>query len=178
MGYYLNVEINDIEIIAMPSHYTGTPDQRLALESYIKLSRAAESVTHRINAHLHDEGLTISQFGVLEALYHLGPLPVGQLGEKILKTSGNMTMVVDNLERRDLVTRSRRPDDRRCIEVSLTAGGRALVERILPGHVAGVEATMGVLTTGEQAQLGALCRKLGLAAAGQPARDNTHQKEN
>jgi MarR family 2-MHQ and catechol resistance regulon transcriptional repressor len=148
----------------MPTHYTGTPEERLALDSYIKLSRAAESVTHRINAHLNEAGLTTSQFGVLEALYHLGPLPVGQLGDKILKSSGNMTMVVDNLERRGLVSRSRRADDRRCIEVSLTAEGHSLVMGILPGHVAGVRATMSALSDDELAQLGALCRKLGLAA--------------
>jgi MarR family 2-MHQ and catechol resistance regulon transcriptional repressor len=158
----------------MPTHYTGTPEQRLALDSYIKLSRAAESVTQRINAHLNDVGLTTSQFGVLEALYHLGPLPVGQLGDKILKSSGNMTMVVDNLERRGLVSRSRRADDRRCIEVSLTAEGRALVAGILPRHVAGVRATMSTLSDDELAQLGVLCRKLGLAAmdpANQPQPD-------
>lgn len=161
----------------MPSHYAGTPDQLLALESYIKLSRAAESVTQQINAHLYTDGLTISQFGVLEALYHLGPLPVGQLGEKILKTSGNMTVVVDNLERRDLVTRHRRPDDRRCIEVSLTPEGAAIVERILPGHVAGVEATMGALSAEELAQLGTLCRKLGLSAAASPPADRPTAQE-
>jgi MarR family 2-MHQ and catechol resistance regulon transcriptional repressor len=148
----------------MPTHYNGTPEQRLALDSYIKLSRAAESVTHRINAHLNEAGLTTSQFGVLEALYHLGPLPVGQLGDKILKSSGNMTMVVDNLERRGLVSRNRRPEDRRCIEVSLTADGHSLVSGIMPDHVAGVRATMSALSDDELAQLGVLCRKLGLAA--------------
>lgn len=149
----------------MPTHYHGTSEETLALESYIKLSRAAESVTQRVNAHLHNRGLTISQFGVLEALYHLGTLAVGQLGDKILKSSGNMTMVVDNLERRGLVERSRRKDDRRCVEVSLTPAGRQLVAELLPSHVDGVRATMGVLSSEELVQLGQLCRKLGIAAA-------------
>ncbi len=149
----------------MPTHYNGTSQETRALDSYIKLSRAAESATHHINAHLHAVGLTISQFGVMEALYHLGTLSVGQLGEKILKSSGNMTTVVDNLERRGLVSRHRRTDDRRCIEVSLTADGRSLVQRILPQHIEGVVMTMAVLSAEEQEQLAVLCRKLGLGIA-------------
>ena len=83
----------------MPTHYQGTPTETQALDAYIKLSRAAESVNQRINEHLHARGLTVSQFGVLEALYHLGPLPVGQLAGKILRSSANLTLVVDNLAR-------------------------------------------------------------------------------
>lgn len=149
----------------MPSHYAGTPEELLALDSYIKLSRAADSVTQQINAHLHESGLTISQFGVLEALYHLGPLSVGQLGEKILKSSGNMTMVVDNLERQGLIERQRQSNDRRRIVVSLTEKGMNLVELLLPAHVQGVIQTMDALSREEQEQLAALCRKLGLAVS-------------
>lgn len=157
----------------MPTHYSGTREQITALDTYIKLSRAAESVTQRINGHLRSQGLTISQFGVLEALFHLGSLSAGQLGEKILKSSGNMTMVLDNLERRELVVRSRRPDDRRCVEVNLTTQGQALVARILPGHVDGVLRTMDALSRDEQEQLARLCRKLGLATAGGSTVNNT-----
>ncbi|MEZ4518848.1 MAG: MarR family winged helix-turn-helix transcriptional regulator [Chloroflexota bacterium] len=161
----------------MPTHYQGTPDQILSLDSYVKLSRAADSVTQRINGNLHEHGLTISQFGVLEALYHLGTLSVGQLGEKILKSSGNMTMVVDNLEKRGLVTRRRREDDRRCIEVSLTPKGHTLITNMLPQHVNGVVQTMSALTDEEMKQLGVLCRKLGLAAAGMTERISDNQQE-
>src|SRR5690554_5271383 len=115
----------------MGTHYQGTTEERLALDTYIKLARAAESVGRRVNDHLLDVNLTTSQFGVLEALYHRGPLTVGQLGEKILKSSGNMTLVIDNLEKRGLVRRERRPDDRRSIEVHLTAAGREQVEQLL-----------------------------------------------
>jgi len=147
----------------MSTHYQGTESEELALDTFIKLSRAAEATSQRINDHLRQYDLTISQFGVLEAIYHLGPLQLGQLGGKILKSSGNMTMVVDNLVKRSLVVRQRREDDRRCIEIHLTANGRTLVEAILPAHVSGVEAAFSVLTADEQLALGALCRKLGLA---------------
>lgn len=149
----------------MGTHYEGTAEETLALDCYIKLFRAAESVGQRINAHLRDYDLTTSQFGVLEALYHMGPMQSGELGQKILKTSGNMTMVIDHLEKRGLVTRQRRTDDRRCVEIHLTEQGRVLIEAIWPAHLAGVVAALSTLTTAEQTQLAALSRTLGLAQA-------------
>lgn len=149
----------------MGTHYAGDATERRALDTYIKLSRAADAVTGAINAHLRDYQLTISQFGVLEAIYHLGPLQAGELARKILKSSGNLTLVLDNLTRRSLVRRERREDDRRCIDIHLTDDGRALIESILPRHVAGVVATFGALSADEQEQLAALSRKLGLAVA-------------
>jgi MarR family 2-MHQ and catechol resistance regulon transcriptional repressor len=166
----------------MGTKYAGTPEERLALDTYIKLSRAAEHIGHCINGHLADDGLTTSQFGVLEALYHLGPLPVGKLGEKILKSSGNMTLVIDNLVRRGLVERVRRDDDRRTVEVRLTPAGRMQVAALLPGHVAGVVSAFAALTPDEQAALGGLCRKLGRSLSGPQGRAGeavtiTHTKE-
>lgn len=146
----------------MATHYPGTAEERLALDVYIKLSRAAESLSGRINYHLKDYNLTLSQFGVLEAIHYLGPMQQNVLARKILKSEGNMTLVIDNLARRGLVTRERGTADRRSIVVSLTAEGRQLVERIFPDHVAKVVAAVSVLTAAEQEQLGELCRKIGL----------------
>ena len=147
----------------MGSRYRGAPDEVLALDAYIKLSRAAEATENNINQHLKDHNLTTSQFGVLETLYHLGSLQTGQLGEKILKSSGNMTLVIDNLVKRGLVRRQRLEDDRRCVEIRLTEQGRSLVKKILPDHVQRVVIAFAALTPAEQAQLGTLCRKLGLS---------------
>ena len=147
----------------MGTHYTGTEEERRALDTYIKLSRAAESVTQRINAHLRNYELTISQFGALEALYHLGSLPTGELGTKILKSSGNMTLVVDNLVNRGLVTRQRREDDRRCVDVHLTEAGAALVRSIMKPHVGQVVESLSSLSATQQEELATLCRTLGLA---------------
>lgn len=147
----------------MTTHYTGTREEKQALDAYIKLSRAAESVGKRINDHLNAHDLTVSQFGALEALYHLGPMPVGQLAGKILRSSANLTLVIDNLVKRGLVTRQRRTDDRRAIDIHLTDDGRDLITRILPHHVAGVVCAFAPLSAEEQATLAALCRKLGRA---------------
>jgi len=146
----------------MPVHYKGSQEEVQALDAYVKLSRAAESVGAKINAHLREYNLTVSQFGILEALYHLGPRQTGELGNKILKSSGNMTMVVDNLEKRGLVKRQPRKNDRRCVDIHLTKKGETLVEEILPKHIAGVLNTFAVLSGEEQERVAVLCRKLGL----------------
>ena len=148
----------------MATHYQGTMAEIRAHNAYIKLVRASESVFGRIGQNLRAEGgLTLSQFGVLEALWHLGPLCQRDLGLKILKSSGNMTMVVDNLEKRQLVDWRQNAEDRRVTEVHLMAKGRALIKEIFPRHAAQITEELGRLTAAEQKQLGALCRKLGLA---------------
>ena len=148
----------------MGTHYQGTAKQERALDVYIKLSRAADAVTTRINHHLKAADLTISQFGVLEALYHLGPLQPSHLAIKILKSGGNLTLVITNLVKRGLVERQRREDDRRCIEIHLTEAGRTLIDDLFPRHVDIVEREINVLSAAEQEQLAVLCRKLGLGA--------------
>jgi MarR family 2-MHQ and catechol resistance regulon transcriptional repressor len=147
----------------MGIRYKGTKAENRALDAYIKLVRASESVVGRLGQNLRaEDDLPLSQFGVLEALMHLGPMCQRELGVKILKSSGNVTMVVDNLEKRGLVARRRSVEDRRVTEVDLTAKGRALIKGIFPRHAAEITAEMGRLTAAEQKQLGALCRKLGL----------------
>ncbi len=146
----------------MSTHYQGTVEERMALDVYIKLSRAANAVTGRINAHLAGVNLTISQFGVLESLYHLGPMHQNTLGEKILKSSGNMTLVIDNLVKRGLVERRRDVQDRRYIKVHLTEVGQALIKDIFPRHVQIVVNEMDILSPAEKEQLAYLCRKVGL----------------
>lgn len=145
----------------MGTKYQGSPEEMRALDSYIKLTRASESVFHRTTAHLFAHGLTTSQFAALEALYHLGTLSQVELAKKVLKSTGNMTLVLQNLEKRGLVCRERNKDDQRYVHVSMTDAGRELIERLLPGHVRGIVDAMDVLTPEEQATLGRLCRKLG-----------------
>ncbi len=146
----------------MGTHHRGTDDEVRALDAYIKLLRAAESVASRLSPQWTDAGLTVSQFGALEALWHLGPMCQADLGKKLLKSGGNITMVVVNLERRGLVRRTRdNPADRRIVNVYLTDEGRALIAGLWPGHVAAIHADLAVLTPDEQVELARLCRKLG-----------------
>ena len=147
----------------MGTHYQGTPTEQSALDVYIKLSRATDAVGTRINCHLKDYRLTFSQFGVLEALYHLGPLHQHELAAKILKSSGNLTLVIDNLVKRSLVERERDQADRRYLTIHLTEAGCQLMDDIFPRHIEYVVEAISVLTPEEQQQLAGLCRKLGLA---------------
>lgn len=142
--------------------YKGSKDEARALNAYVKLMRASESMTARIHRHLVPNGLTITQFGALEALYSLGPLNQKEIARKILKSSGNITLVMDNLEKRGLVKRERSKEDRRSYAVALTAAGRKLIGAIFPRHAAKVVEEMKALTGPEQEELSRLCRKMGL----------------
>ena len=133
-----------------------------ALDTYVKLMRATESVTSRAHRQLAGYGLTFSQFGVLEALFHRGPMSQSQIGQKILRSSGNITMVIDNLEKRKLVRRERNPADRRFLIIHLTERGKKLISKIFPSHAAEITREFDVLTASEQLTLGRLCKKLGL----------------
>lgn len=148
----------------MPTHYKGTPQEEQALDAYIKLTRAVNSLEARIARHGQMEDLTPSQFGVLETLMHLGPMCPGELSTKLLKSSGNMTLVLDNLEKRGLIRRVRESEDRRQIRIHLTPEGEALIRRIFPGQAQAITQEMSALTAEEQQQLGRLCRKLGKKA--------------
>ncbi|MGL5805522.1 MAG: MarR family winged helix-turn-helix transcriptional regulator [Xenococcaceae cyanobacterium] len=145
----------------MGTHYSGTETEVRALNAFIKLIRAAESVSGRVNRHLDEVNLTVSQFGVLEALLHLGPMCQKDLAQRLLKTGGNLTLVIDNLEKRQLVKRERDSSDRRQIYVHLTRSGEELINNIFPRHVAAVVKDLKILNPLEQEQLDRLCRKLG-----------------
>lgn len=146
----------------MGTRYTGTKEEKRALNAFIKLIRAGQSVSGRVEAHLSELGLTVSQFGALEALFHLGPLNQKNLAAKILKSTGNITMVIDNLEKRGLVKRTRDEKDRRHYSVGITNKGAGMMTSFFPKHVARIVEEMSVLSGAEQEALGKLCKKVGL----------------
>ena len=131
------------------------------LDAYVKLSRALATVDAVVHRPLAGAGLTASRFGALEALWHLGPLNQRDLGRKILKSSGNVTVVVDGLERDGLVVRERDPSDRRNVVVSLTDAGRARIETVYPAHVARLVDAFAHLSSDDVVRLGALAKALG-----------------
>jgi MarR family 2-MHQ and catechol resistance regulon transcriptional repressor len=138
-----------------------------ALDTFVKLRRAVNAIGARLNpALLRETGLTESQFGVLEALHHLGPMSQVRLCEKLLVSGSNLTTVLDNLERHGWVRRLADPEDRRAHRVELTPKGRNTIGRAFPPHAARITGLLANLTREEQAQLGRLCRKLGRAVAG------------
>jgi MarR family 2-MHQ and catechol resistance regulon transcriptional repressor len=142
------------------THYQGPHHIVESLDSFIKLMRAAESVASRVHQQLPAYNLTISQFGVLEALYHLGPMSQRLLAQKILKSSGNMTMVIDNLEKRNLVVRGRDEKDRRSFTIQLTPEGEQLIAKIFPDQAQRIAEAFAVLDHHEKQELARLCKKL------------------
>ena len=146
-------------------HYKGNKTTAQALDTFVKLTRAANSVSAATSSSLAGAGLTESQFAVLEVLYHAGPLCLTVIAHKILKTGGNLTLVVKNLEKRGLVQRKQSAEDRRYFSLHLTAKGRRLIAEIFPRHAARITEVMEALSPDEQKKLGELCKKLGIAAA-------------
>lgn len=131
----------------------------------MKLLRAGKAVLARTEPRLSSERLTPTQFGVLEAILHKGPLTQRELLRKVLTSPGNMTDVIDKLEARGLVRRSRGLADRRMVTVELTPQGRTEIDALFPAHAGDIAAAMGALDEVELEELGRLLRKLGLGAA-------------
>src|SRR6478672_7708281 len=102
-----------------------------------------------------------SDFRVLEALLHKGSLPVNTLGPKVWLTPGSISVAVDRLVKKGLVSRKDHPRDRRVRQVELTAKGRALIARGFKGHAAAMETVLGVLSKNERLTLLRILKKLG-----------------
>lgn len=145
----------------MSTHHKGPADEQRALDAYVKLVRANDTLASVLRPALRDDGLTVGQLGVLEALLHLGPMMQSVLAAKLLTSPSNVTTVVDNLERDGLVRRERSTEDRRRVEVSLTDEGRSLIEELFPRHAQRITRLMTVLEPEELEELGRLCRELG-----------------
>lgn len=142
-------------------------DQARSLKLWIVLSRACTAVRTHAEADVARHGLTIAEFGMLEALYHRGPMLLGEVQQRILVSSGGVTYLTDRLENKGLVERRDCPEDRRARYAALTPAGEALIERIFPEHAARIEQAISGLTPGEQEDTIRLLRTLGRTAAEQ-----------
>lgn len=133
----------------------------LALSLWVKLARATATFGRLTLENIKSFKLTQPQFGALETLGHLGPLTLSELSKKQLVSGGNMTCVVDNLEREGLVERVQNKEDRRSIFVQLTPKGKKLFDEIFIKHAEFITNITSVLSEKEQEHLGRLLKKLG-----------------
>lgn len=149
---------------------TKTSAEKRAISGPVKLwvvlARAYLSIEDRAAADAARHDLTLAEFGVLEAVYHKGPLLLGEVQRKLLISSGGITYVVDRLEKKGLVERRACPSDRRARYAALTRKGKALIRRAFPEHEAQLERVLSGLSPGEQRRATELLRKLGRHAAG------------
>lgn len=144
-----------------PFTYGKKADDALAL--WVKLARVHALMVRLTCRDINHRGLTQPQFAVIESLGHLGPMKMKTLGAKMLVTGGNMTVVVDNLEKTGLVERVRCLEDRRATWIRLTEKGDALFKAIFPEHAEFVAGTLDVLTEKDVKELSRLLKKFGLA---------------
>lgn len=133
----------------------------LALSLYVKLSRAYQSLNKKAIENIKSFGLTAPQFSVLECLGHLGPMTLSKLSKKQLVSGGNITLIVDNLEKNNLVERIKNKTDRRTIEVKLTDKGDKLFNSIFIEHAKYITELVSILSTEEQKELSKLLKKIG-----------------
>jgi len=132
----------------------------LNLKTLISLSRCSQSVHKREYRTIKKAGVTVSQFAVLELLYHKGDMRVCEITEKVLSTSGNMTVVIENLVKDDLVKRNIDPNDRRVNLISLTEKGRKIITENFLDHMANINEIFNVLSIEEKENLRILLKKL------------------
>lgn len=148
----------------MPKRYGGTETEKLQIDAYVKMMRCADTVQNLLARNIEAYGITLPQLGVLEILYHHGPSNQKDLAQKILRSGANMTTIIDNLVKRDLVTRSKDDEDRRAVNIALTDAGVKLIAQVFPFHLQNIFRMMSVLDNDELRQFAVLSKKLGLGA--------------
>src|SRR5437016_1649866 len=138
---------------------------RTGVHVFLVLWKAARAVESYAEKSITDLEMCGSDFAVLEALLHKGPLPVNEIGKKVLLTSGSSTVAVDRLEQKRLVERRAHGTDRRARIVHLTKAGRKLITRIYAEHAADMEKLASAsLTKSERKALILLLKKIGYQA--------------
>ncbi len=131
-----------------------------ALELWESLAKAYEAVRRSHTKHLYSHKLTGPQFGVLEVLTAKGSIPLKRISEQMNVTGANITCVIDNLEKEDLVKRVPSKQDRRVINAEITAKGKQKLDKIFPEHVKNIQSFATKLSENEQKTLAKLLKKL------------------
>ena len=128
------------------------------------LGRAAKAIERVDRDSIADAGLNFSDFSIMEALLHKGPMPINSIGEKVLLTSGSMTAAANRLEEKGLITRIQDPSDGRCFYLHLTKRGRRMIADVFDEHSQNSEKIAAVLNSEERSELVRLLKKIGLHA--------------
>jgi len=141
-------------------------NKKQALKLYTVLSRTYRAASEMDKQKIRQYGLSQSEFGVLELLLHKGPQPIQQLARKILLTSGSMTYVVSQLEKKGLIRRTPDETDRRIFNAELTENGHTLIAEIFPTHEIFLHSMMNVLSGEDAEKLTDQLKYLGLSIDG------------
>lgn len=146
------------------SDRTEKNDEELSLKLFVVLSRAIESVRKQVVKDIKSYQLNLTEFGVMEFLYHKGEQPIQLIGKKVLLASSSITYVVDKLEEKGYLERIACPNDRRVIYGRLTEKGEKLMEEIFPQHKKAMAMIFSSLSKNEKEQAIELLKKIGIFA--------------
>ncbi|MDQ0874392.1 MarR family 2-MHQ and catechol resistance regulon transcriptional repressor [Paenibacillus sp. V4I3] len=136
-------------------------DQSTSLKTFVVLSKAYKTLMDRAVKDMKQNGLSPSEFTILELLYTKGRIPLQQIGEKILITSGSITYNIDKLEKKGLIKRVHCEEDRRVIYAEITPVGYELFDLTFPGHAETIHSITQGLSLDEKQDIIKLLKKLG-----------------
>ncbi len=139
-------------------------DRAATLQLIIALGRALQALERAVRPHLAESGLGMTEFAVLEVLYHKGVLPLGEIRDRILVTGASTTYVVKKLEERGLIRRRTCAEDQRVVFGELTPKGRTLIDEVFPAHVERLQQAMAGLSVSQKREASRLLRALSLQA--------------
>ncbi|MBP1950193.1 MarR family winged helix-turn-helix transcriptional regulator [Virgibacillus litoralis] len=137
-------------------------NRNLSLNAFVVLMRASKSVEERIKKDIKSYGVSITEFTILEALYHKGDLTVNQICDAVLINSGSMTYVIDKLQQRGLLERITSEEDRRVIHVRITNQGKKLMDDIFPQHEKVIEKVFEDVSPEELESVIDILKRIGL----------------
>jgi MarR family 2-MHQ and catechol resistance regulon transcriptional repressor len=137
-----------------------TSEEAASLQLILSIGRAFKFVDDYVRPRMQKHGLTMTEFSVLMVLYHGGATPLGELSERILLTGASTTYTVKKMEKRGLIARESRSEDKRIVMGVITEKGRALAKKILPLHAKDLLEAMHHLSTEEKKTAAHLLRKL------------------
>jgi MarR family 2-MHQ and catechol resistance regulon transcriptional repressor len=163
---YIDINILFVkELFSMKKRQPRPGEDPSGVHLWLILMKAFQALARHAEGSIKQTGLGDSDFRVLEVLLNKGPLPVNTVGPKVWLTPGSISVAVDRLVKKGLVSRKGQAGDRRVRRVELTAKGRALIKRGFGEHAAAMENIIGVLSENERLTLLRLLKKLGKHAA-------------
>lgn len=137
-------------------------EEELSLKLFIVINRALENIRKQAANDVKKHGLNLTEFGVLELLYHKGAQPIQVIGKKVLLASSSITYVIDKLEEKELIIRESCPRDCRVIHVKLTEQGENLIAEIFPSHRSAIAEMFSSLDMKEKEEAIRLLKKIGM----------------
>lgn len=143
----------------MKTRYGKSSERNLKL--VVVLGRSIQALERAVTPGIREAGMTPTQFAVLEILYHKGPLTIKEIIRDSLSTSGNITVVIENLVKNGWVGKCRGVSDSRTRVISLTEEGKVIIEDFFPKHIADLEKVFAALTVAEKETLTELLKKFG-----------------